>query len=66
MDENYLSNQIINAAIEVHQWLGGPGLLESVYEKSLAKELRDRNFKIQQQVSFPIEYKEEELNEKFR
>jgi hypothetical protein len=33
-----LSHEIIGAAIEVHRVLG-PGLLESVYEKALTKEL---------------------------
>jgi GxxExxY protein len=37
--ENEISYKIIGAAIEVHQTLGGPGLLESVYESSLCHEL---------------------------
>jgi hypothetical protein len=35
--ENEISKIIIDSAIEVHRTLGGPGLLESVYEESLAK-----------------------------
>ncbi len=34
MTENEIANQIVNAAIEVHRTLGGPGLLESVYEEA--------------------------------
>jgi hypothetical protein len=34
--ENLLSEQIINAAIEVHRTLG-PGLLESLYEEANAQ-----------------------------
>ena len=30
--EDELSHQIIDASIEVHRTLGGPGLLESIYE----------------------------------
>ena len=30
--ENLLSEQVLDAAIEVHRTLGGPGLLESLYE----------------------------------
>ena len=30
--DNERSGQIIGAAIEVHRVLGGPGLLESIYE----------------------------------
>lgn len=40
MDENELSKQIVDAAVEVHRTLGGPGLLESVYEEALAWELK--------------------------
>ncbi|MDR3624541.1 MAG: GxxExxY protein [Chlamydiales bacterium] len=36
---NDLSYKIIGAAIEVHKVLGGPGLLESVYESALCHEL---------------------------
>ena len=39
MSENELSNVIIGAAIEVHRELGGPGLLEDVYEEALCHEL---------------------------
>jgi GxxExxY protein len=35
MIENEVSGQIVDAAIEVHRTLGGPGLLESVYEEAL-------------------------------
>ena len=37
--ENELSQKIIGAAIEVHRTLGGPGLLESIYESALCHEL---------------------------
>jgi hypothetical protein len=36
MDENELSKIIVDSAIEVHRSLGGPGLLESVYEEALS------------------------------
>lgn len=39
MNENELSRIIYERAIEVHRTLGGPGLLESVYEEALAWEL---------------------------
>ena len=37
--DNSLSYKIIGAAIEVHRTLGGPGLLESIYESALCHEL---------------------------
>ena len=56
-----LSHEIIGAAIEVHRWLG-PGLLESVYEAALCKELRLRGMVIDRQVSLPVIYKGEVLD----
>ena len=56
MTENELSKEIIGAAIEVHKVLG-PGLLESAYETSLAKELSLRNMRFQRQVVLPVVYK---------
>ena len=35
MTENELSHEIIGAAIEAHKELGGPGLLEDIYEEAL-------------------------------
>jgi hypothetical protein len=40
--ENEIATIVIAAAIEVHRTLGGPGLLEIVYEKALAFELESR------------------------
>jgi len=37
--ENELTKKIIGAAIETHRTLGGPGLLESIYEEALCHEL---------------------------
>ena len=37
--ENEISYKIIGAAIEVHRILGGPGLLEGIYESCLCHEL---------------------------
>jgi GxxExxY protein len=51
-----LSHQIIGAAIEVHRFLG-PGLLESVYELALCKELWLRRITVERQVNLPILYK---------
>ena len=42
MNENELSKIIVDAAIEVHRELGGPGLIEDLYEEALAEELRLR------------------------
>jgi GxxExxY protein len=57
MTENEISRMIITAAIEVHRTLGGPGLIESVYEEALAWELAQVGLSVQRQVQFPIVYK---------
>ena len=48
--ENVLAALIVDAAIEVHRTLGGPGLLESLYEEALYQELKLRNVSVQTQV----------------
>ncbi len=53
MDENALSSAIVDAAIEVHRTLGGPGMLESVYEDALCFELAQRSIKYERQKSLP-------------
>ncbi len=57
LDENYLSKIILDAAFEVHRELGGPGLLESVYEESLCEELALRGCIVDRQQQVPIHYK---------
>lgn len=55
--EDELSHQIIGAAIEVHRYLGGPGLLERVYEEALKHELELCGLKVEAKVKVPIRYK---------
>jgi GxxExxY protein len=57
MDENALSKIVVDAAIEVHRELGGPGLLESVYEESLSEELTLRGLSVERQQLVPLRYK---------
>jgi len=57
MDENEISKVIVDAAIEVHRELGGPGLLESVYESALAYELEERGLTVERQRMVPVIYK---------
>ncbi len=51
-----LSREIIGAAIEVHR-IKGPGLLESIYEKCLLRELSLRQINAVNQRLVKIEYK---------
>jgi GxxExxY protein len=57
MDENEISAVVVDAAIEVHRELGGPGLLESVYEESLVYEIQARGLELSRQVFVPLTYK---------
>ena len=55
--EDEISHKIIGAAIEVHKVLGGPGLLEGVYESCLCHELALRGLEVQRQLAVPVNYK---------
>ncbi len=53
---NDLSYKIIGCAIEVHKQLG-PGLLESVYQECMKKELFLKSMNYKSQMIVPINYK---------
>ena len=65
MDENSISYKIRGAIFEVYNNLG-PGLLESVYEAALKRELIQLNLSIENQVPIPIKYKGIDLELGFR
>ena len=62
--ENELSHDVIGAAIEVHTELGGPGLLEDIYEEALCHELSLRGIQVERQVGIPVVYKGKELDKR--
>jgi GxxExxY protein len=66
LDENELSAVIVDSAVEVHRVLGGPGLLESLYEEALAYELRERGLVVERQVHVPVRYKGRQLEQDLR
>jgi GxxExxY protein len=59
-----LSHAIVGAAIEVHRRIG-PGQLESVYQRSLACELRYRAIAFEAQVPIAMQYRGECVGEFF-
>ena len=67
MEEYYneLTHDIIECCYEVHTELG-PGLMESVYETCLIKELRNAGFTVEQQKKLPVIYKGELLNKTYK
>ena len=60
----YLAKQVFQAALEVHKTLG-PGLLESVYEYALVKELQLRNIQVIYQQKIPLFYKGNNTGKEF-
>ena len=60
----FLGNQVFTAALEVHKNLG-PGLLETVYEFAMVKELELREIPVQYQAKIPISYKGFEIGKDF-
>jgi GxxExxY protein len=64
--ENVLSGQIKSAAIEVHKVLGGPGLLESIYEGALFQELQLQGIQVRRQIRLPVTYKGIKMHEPMR
>ena len=65
MEENEIGKIVVDAAVKVHSALG-PGLLESVYEAVLSKELERRGLAVARQVAVPIEYEGMKFDEGFR
>ena len=65
MSENEIGSIIVDSAVDLHRNLG-PGLLETVYEVTLARALERRGLGVQRQVAVPIEYQGETFSEGFR
>ena len=65
MTENEIGSVVIDTAIEIHRELG-PGLLESIYEIVLYRELLDKGLSVQRQVVVPIVYKKLHFDEGFK
>ncbi|MBN8677055.1 MAG: GxxExxY protein [Chitinophagales bacterium] len=65
METNEITRQILDSAIVVHKIMG-PGLLESIYEVCLKKELELRGLKVESQVPIPVMYKGEVLSKEFK
>ena len=53
MHENEIGTAVVDCAVHLHQDLGR-GLLETVYEVTLARKLQKRGLIVQRQVPIPI------------
>ena len=65
MTENEIAKVIVDAAYHLHTDLG-PGLLESVYEAMLARELELRGLSVSRQQPISFEYRGQKFDEGFR
>ncbi len=65
MHENDIGTILVTESIRLHQRLG-PGLLESVYEVLLARQLERHGLVVQRQLPIPIEYEGERFEIGFR
>ena len=57
MTENEISKFIVDAAVEAHREMGGPGLLEDVHEEAMEEELRLRGMLVERQLPVRLTYK---------
>jgi GxxExxY protein len=60
-----LAKEIFLASLEVHKIMG-PGLLESVYEMCLIRELQLRNIFTESQVAIPLQFKGFALSKEYK
>lgn len=65
MSENELAKIVVDVAFHIHKELG-PGLLESVYQKVMAHELRKRGLHVEEEVPVPVVWDEVQLEVGFR
>ena len=65
MNENQIASIVVDSCLRVHKALG-PGLLESVYETYLERELINRGVKVRRQVGLPVIYDGLKLEDGFR
>jgi len=66
MTHNEVSKIIVDSAIEVHRELGGPGLLEEVYEECMEEELKLRGLRVDRQLPVRLTYKGRTLEKPLR
>ena len=64
MTENEIGTVVVDRAVQLHIELG-PGLLESVYEVTLAYELSEAGLEVKRQVPVPITYRGIQFDEGF-
>jgi GxxExxY protein len=62
MDANSIATCVIDSAVEIHKRIG-PGLLDSVYVKSLAKTLTESGLTVERQEEIPVQLRGRRFNQ---
>ncbi len=65
MNLNEISGLIVKLAIKIHHKLG-PGLLESVYQRILAYELRKAGLQVETEIPIPVNWDGHTIEDSFR
>lgn len=65
MKINEISGAVLDTALNIHKALG-PGLLESVYQKILAYELREQGLHVVEEQPIPVVWKNVKIELGFR
>ncbi len=65
MSENELAQIVFSEGMQLHRELG-PGLLESIYEECLYRDLKAIGLSVSRQQKIPLIYKGEKLGTAFR
>jgi GxxExxY protein len=65
MTENEIAKMVVDKSIHIHKALG-PGLLESVYQRILAYELRKEGLEVETESPVPVEWDGHIIDESFR
>lgn len=64
-DHNVLTGRIVHSAYRIHKAIG-PGLLESVYERILARDLKRLGYRVDRQKGFGFEFEGLRFDHAFR
>jgi len=65
LETNEISGAVVDSAMWIHQQLG-PVLLESVYQRILAYELRKEHFEVETEAPISVEWDGRFIDESFR
>ena len=62
MDANNIATCVIDSAVEIHKRIG-PGLLDSIYAKSLSEVLTESGLTVEKQEAIPVQLRGRRFNQ---